>query len=130
MRSGPSVIDLLRSSLLRWVLWTACLLSFVVLRPRPFSLGFWIGAGGVVAAGLALMHRARVEAAAERQAFRQWTERLARLGALRDVEDDGHLYEWLDPPHWQEVFAALEAMPSHARSLRSAILATHPEVLE
>ena len=62
-------------------------------------------------------------------AVQQWRRRLPGLGALRDVEDDGHLYEGLDPPHWQEVFAALEAMPPNARSLRSAILATHPEVL-
>jgi hypothetical protein len=75
------------------------------------------------------MRQARVEALAERGAFVQWSDRLAGLGALRDVEDDGHLQEWLDPPQWQEVFAALEAMPANARSLRSAILATHPEVL-
>lgn len=107
----------------------ACLLSLVIVRPRPFGLAFWVWAGVIVAAGLLLMHRARVEAAAERQAFEQWSGRLTRLGVLRDVEDDGHLYEWLDPPHWQEVFAALEAMPPNARSLRSAMLATHPEVL-
>lgn len=118
-----------RSSLVRWVLWVACLLSFVIVRPRPLGLAFWIWAGVIVAAGLALMYGARAEAAAERAAFEQWSRRLTGLGALRDVEDDGHLYEWLDPPHWQEVFAALEAMPPNARSLRSAILATHPEVL-
>ena len=82
-----------------------------------------------MAAGLALMYRARVEAAGEREAFERWSERLTGLGTVRDVEDDGHLYEWLDPPHWQQVFAALEAMPPNSRSLRSAILATHPEVL-
>lgn len=119
----------LRSSLIRWVLWMACLLSFVIVRPRPPGLAFWIWAAVIVAAGLALMYGTRAEAAAERKAFEQWSERLTGLGALRDVEDDGHLYEWLDPPHWQEVFAALEAMPANARSLRSAILATHPEVL-
>ena len=75
------------------------------------------------------MRQAHVEAAAERAAFVQWSARLSGLGTLRDVDDDGHLYEWLDPPQWQEVFAALEAMPANARSLRSALLATHPEVL-
>lgn len=123
------MIKLLRSSLIWRGLWLACLLLFVIVRPRPSGLVFWIGAGVIVAAGLALMHRARVEAAAEREAFEQWSERLTGLQALRDVEDDGHLYEWLDPPHGQDVFAALEAMPPNARSLRSAILATHPEVL-
>jgi hypothetical protein len=48
---------------------------------------------------------------------------------ILDVEDDGHLYEWLDPQQWQGVFAALEAMPPDSRSLRAAILATYPEVL-
>lgn len=120
----------LSSPVVQWAGWLALLLSFVLVRPRPSSLAFWLWAAGIVAAGLALMYRARVEAAAEREAFAQWSGRLASLGALRDVEDDGHLYEWLDPPHWQDVFAALEAMPSHARSLRAALLATHPEALQ
>jgi hypothetical protein len=118
------------SPLVRWVVWLALLLSFVLVRPRASSLAFWLWAAAIVAVGLALMHRARVEATAEREAFAQWSSRLASLGALRDVEDDGHLYEWLDPPHWQDVFAALEAMPAHARSLRAALLATHPETLQ
>jgi hypothetical protein len=106
------------------------LVAFVIVRPRPSRLAFWIWAGVVVAVGLGLMYRARIAAAADREAVARWSDRLTRLGALRDVEDDGHLYEWLDPPHWQEVFAALEAMPAGARSLRAAIRATHPEVLE
>jgi hypothetical protein len=113
-----------------WVLWLVLLLSFVVVRPRPSSFAFWAWAAVVVAAGLAQMWRARAAAVAERKAFARWSDRLARLGVLRDVEDDGHLHEWLDPPQWQEVFAALEAMPADARSLRSAILATYPEVLQ
>lgn len=123
MARGPATIT-------QWALWLALLLSFVLVRPRPSSLAFWVWAVSIVAVGLALIHRARVEAAADRAAFAQWSDRLARLGTLRDVEDDGHLYEWLDPPHWQEVFAALEAMPAHARSLRAALLATHPETLQ
>ena len=124
------MINLLRSSLVRWVIWVVLLLSFLIVRPRPFTFTFWAWAAVVVGAGLLQMRQARVEARAEREAFVHWSDRLAGLGALRDVEDDGHLYEWLDPPQWQEVFAALEAMPANARSLRSAILATHPEVLE
>jgi hypothetical protein len=124
------MINLLRSSLVRWVIWLVLLLSFLIVRPRPFTFTFWAWAAVVVGAGLLQMRQARVEALAEREAFVQWSDRLAGLGAVRDVEDDGHLYEWLDPPQWQEVFAALEAMPANTRSLRSAILATHPEVLE
>lgn len=124
------MINLLRSSLVRWVIWLVLLVSFLIVRPRPFTFTFWAWAAVVVGAGLLQMRQSRVEALAEREAFVQWSDRLAGLGALPDVEDDGHLYEWLDPPQWQEVFAALEAMPANARSLRSAILATHPEVLE
>lgn len=123
------MIDLLRSSLGRWVIWLVLLLSFLIVRPRPFTLAFWAWAAVVVGAGLLQMRRAHSEAAAEREAFVRWSDRLAGLGALRDVEDDGHLHEWLDPPQWQDVFTALEAMPANARSLRSALLATHPEVL-
>ena len=124
------MIDLLRSSLVRWVIWLVLLLSFMIVRPRPFTLAFWAWAAVVVGAGLLQMRRARAEALAEREAFVQWRDRLAGLGAVRDVEDDGHLHEWLDPPRWQDVFTALEAMPADARSLRSAILATHPDVLQ
>lgn len=85
----------LRSSLGRWVIWLVLLLSFVIVRPRPFTLAFWAWTAVVVGAGLLQMHQARVEALAEREAFVQWSDRLAGLGALRDVEDDGHLYEWL-----------------------------------
>lgn len=119
----------LGSSLVRWVVWLLLLLSFLIVRPRPFTLTFWAWAAVIVGAGLFQMHQARVEARAEREAFARWSARLSGLGAFRDVEDDGHLYEWLDPPQWQEVFAALEAMPAEARSLRAAILATHPEAL-
>jgi hypothetical protein len=124
------MIKRLRSPLALWVVWLVLLLSFVIVRPRAFSVTFWALTAAVVGAGLLQMRRARVEAAAEREAFARWSDRLSRLGAIRDVEDDGHLYEWLDPPQWQEVFAALEAMPAEARSLRSAILATHPDVLQ
>jgi hypothetical protein len=124
------MINPLRSSLVRWVIWLVLLLSFLIVRPRPFTLAFWVWMAVVVGAGLLQMRRAHAEAVAEREAFVQWSDRLAGLGALRDVEDDGHLHEWLDPPQWQDVYAALEAMPADARSLRSAILATHPEVLQ
>lgn len=124
------MINPLRSSLGRWIIWLVLLLSFLIVRPRPFTFAFWAWAAVVVGAGLLQMRQARVEALAEREAFVQWSDRLAGLGALRDLEDDGHLYEWLDPPQWQEVFATREGMPADARSLRSAILATHPKVLE
>ena len=86
--------------------------------------------GLAIALGIWLMWRSHLESVASQRALATWQARLQALAPAMDVEDDGHLYEWLDPPQWQEVFAALEAMPANARSLRSAILATHPEVLE
>ena len=46
-----------------------------------------------------------------------------------DVEDDGHLYEWLDTPQWLAVFSELERMPPASRSLRAALQSVAPEVL-
>jgi hypothetical protein len=121
---------ILRSPLALLLVWLALILSLLVVRPQPFGLAFWSLTAAVVLVGFAQMRRSRLEAVAEQDAFAHWSNRLSALGAVRDVEDDGHLYEWLDPPHWQDVFAALERMPAGSRSLRQAIRATHPEVLQ
>src|SRR5215831_10900395 len=91
---------LLRSSFGLLLLWLALGLVFLVVRPRPFTPVFWSMAGAVLLVALVQMRRARKEAAAEQAAFAEWERRLSALGAVRDVDDDGHLYEWLDPPHW------------------------------
>jgi len=53
--------------------------------------------------------------------FEIWQGRLKTLDPVIDVEDDGHLREWLDPPQWEAVFSELERTPKESRSLRNAI---------
>ena len=81
------------------------------------------GAGGL------LSRRQRTEAYQEQDAYAAWSDRLAASGAVVDVEDDGHLYEWLDPPQWQVVFEALEQLPLGGRSLHEVMQSKFPEVL-
>ncbi len=120
---------LLHSPLALSGVWLLLVLSFLVVRPRPFGLAFWVLTAAVALVGCAQMRRSWMNARADQAAFTDWSARLSALGVVRDVEEDGHLYEWLDPPEWQDVFAALENMPAGSRSLRQAILSTHPEVL-
>jgi hypothetical protein len=58
-----------------------------------------------------------------------WQARFNELNPIVDVDDDGHLFEWLDPPQWDAVFAKLQEMPPNARSLRAAIEAVSPDSL-
>jgi hypothetical protein len=123
------MLNLWRSSIALLFVWLAILGLFLIVRPRPFTLVFWGFVVAVVLAGLAKIYRDRLDATVEKNAYRQWATRLVSLHAILDIEDDGHIYEWLDLQQWQDVFSALETMPKDSRSLRAAILATYPEVL-
>src|SRR5687768_16336698 len=57
-----------------------------------------------------------------------WQTRLPTLVPVIDVADDGHLYEWLDPPQSEAVFALLEQAPRESRSLREAMEAVEPGI--
>ena len=111
----------LRSQFAHYVLWALLLLVFVVVRPRPWSpLFLWLF-GLAMALGLWLMWRSHLEAVASRRAFAAWQARIRSLAPTIDVDDDGHLYEWLDPPQWEAVFSELERVPRGSRSLRRAM---------
>jgi hypothetical protein len=122
------MLRLLRSASGIWLVWLVLLVALVFMRPHPSTALFWVLAIAVVGVGIVQMARSRSEDARERAAYAEWSHRLSELGARIDLEDDGHLFEWLDPPQWQQVFARLEAMPAGSRSLRKAIQSTYPEV--
>ena len=111
----------LRSQFAHYLLWALLLLVFVIVRPRPWSpLFLWL-LGLAMALGLWLMWRSHLEAVASRRAFAAWQARIQSLAPTIDVDDDGHLYEWLDPPQWEAVFSELERVPRGSRSLRRAM---------
>ena len=117
---------LLKSQLLYYVLWVAGLLLLVALRPERWSPLYFGLMGPVLILAGVIMWRSRVEAVQARKAYTAWEERLNDLAPTIDVEDDGHLYEWLDPPQWDAVFSHLENLPREARSLRQAMEAIAP----
>jgi hypothetical protein len=122
------VIKLLKSQFGLAVVWATLLAAFPVLRPRPGSGLFLFLLVCAFAAGLAYMWRSRAESRASQDAWKAWQVRVDALAAIIDVEDDGHVYEWLDPPQWEEVFFELERMPINSRSLRKAMSIVAPEL--
>ena len=82
-----------------------------------------------MALGMWLMWRSHLESVASRRAFATWQARIQSLAPAMDVDDDGHPYEWLDPPQWVAVFSELERVPRESRSLRQAMGVVAPEVL-
>jgi hypothetical protein len=70
-----------------------------------------------------------LDAEADKKEFQRWQSRLQTLDPFMDVDDDGHLNEWLDPKEWDSVFAELERMPKESRSLRTAISLVDPQAL-
>jgi hypothetical protein len=122
----------LRSSPWLWIVWGAILVAFVILQPETSSLAFWALVAAAVAATIAQMSYAYKRASDEQDTIDGLSERLKSLGAIVDLEDgdDEDVLEALDAQQWEDVFLALSRMPTGSRSLRKAILQTHPRTLE
>jgi len=118
----------LRSPLAHSLSWAAVLVIALVARPAPGSPSFILLFGAAIVLGASLMLRSRLESREAKRAFEMWQAHLSKLVPTIDVDDDGHLYEWLDPPQWEAVFAMLEQTPRASRSLRQAMEAVEPEI--
>jgi len=119
----------IRSSPWLWVVWAALMTAYVALRPEASSLTFVALAAAAVAATVAEMVRAYRKASWEQETINEWNERLTSLGAILDTDEDDDVLELLDGQQWEDVFSALANMPRGSRSLRQAILQTHPGAL-
>jgi hypothetical protein len=84
--------------------------------------------GAAIVLGASLMLRSHLESREAKRAFEMWQARLSKSVPTIDVDDDGHLYEWLDSPQWEAVFAMLEQTPRESRSLRQAMEAVAPGI--
>lgn len=84
---------------------------------------------GMVGGGLYMLF-SRKEKKVAMNKHAQWTKRLHQLVDHFDVDDDGHLIEWLNPETWEKVFADLEKTPKGSRSLKKAMSSVAPEVFE
>jgi len=102
--------------------------AFIIRRPAPGTPLFWFLLVPAFLSGIGSIWRQRLDSCAEQHAWQRWDKRLRVLNPLMDIEDDGHLYEWLDPEDWELVFGELERMPADSRSLKHAMSLVNPEV--
>ena len=123
------MLRLLRTPFGLWIVWAVLLILFAVVRPKPSTPAFWVLAVAVFAVGVFFWLGQRADDLRVQNAHGDWRKRLTATGAIIDVEDDGHLYEWLNPSDWQVVFAALEELPPGSRSLRQVLLNKFPGTL-
>ena len=133
--SGPNGYamrqTLLKSTLL-WPLWSLILLWYVVVRPGPSDAVYWALAGTTMAALVAQMIGAYRHASEAQSTIDSLSERLRSIGAIVDLSDDEevNVLVWLDGQQWEDIFRELWPMPAGNRSLRAAILRSHPYVLD
>jgi len=121
---------ILRSPLVHYLFWAAAVVTALVARPAPGSPSFVLLIGAALVLGVLLTLRTHLEIREAKRAFEMWQARLNMLVPVVDVADDGHLYEWLDPPQWEMVFAMLEQAPRESRSLRETMEAVAPGITE
>jgi hypothetical protein len=109
------------------MIWAALLVTMLILRPSRTSALFWILITPAFIAGGWQMVISRAESRKSVDDWSDWEQRLKSLAVIMDVDDDGHLYEWFDPPQWEAIFRSLEQMPKDSRSLRAAIISVVPD---
>jgi hypothetical protein len=102
---------------------------FMVLRPTPYSLFFWLLPGSAIVVGGAYMLLSHLESRRHQRDVTTWLRKLDQLVDVDDFEDDGHLAEYLDESERSRVVGELERMPIGARSLRRALSIVSPELI-
>ncbi|OGW54798.1 MAG: hypothetical protein A2Z46_02705 [Nitrospirae bacterium RBG_19FT_COMBO_55_12] len=110
--------------------WAALLVAFFVLRPSARSLLFWVLIIPAFVSGVWYLWYSHLQSRSTQRDFSAWQERLDALVDIKDIEDDGHLFEWFDRFEWERIFSEIERMPKGLRSLRKAISAVDPEFVD
>jgi hypothetical protein len=110
-------------------LWAGLLITFMVLRPSPHSGLFWLLATSALIPGGAYMWLSHSESRRNQLAATAWIRQINQLVDVRDLEDDGHLAEYLDESERRRVVEELERMPPGARSLRRALGIVSPDLI-
>ncbi len=103
-------------------------IRFLIIRPRPDSILFWVIVGAGTACLLANAAIDRKAANRDIEKYRAWQSRFRELVDIDDLEDDGHLNEWFTDLEWEAIFEKLESMPKGSRSIRMAIEAVKPGI--
>jgi len=116
--------------LLLITVWAALLVTFMVVRPSPYSLPFWLLVGSATLVGGHYMLLSHRESSQTERATLLWLRQINELVDVRDYADDGHLPEYLDDEERRRVIEELERMPPGSRSLRRALSAVSPELVD
>ena len=117
------------STLVLVVIWASLLITFMVVRPSPYSFPFWLLLGSAALFGglyMLLSHRESRRTQLEALA---WLQKISELVDVPDYENDGHLEEYLDDSERRRIVAELERMPVGSRSLRHAIDIVSPDLV-
>jgi len=115
------------SPFILFAIWVALIVCLFALKPADGApIYIVVSTLAFVVAGV-LMSRSKIESLAYGQAETDWQVQMDTLKPIIDVDDDGHLYDWLNPPEWEAVFAELAKMPANGRSLRAAMGVVSPE---
>jgi hypothetical protein len=78
------------------VIWAGLLIVFVVMRPRPYSLSFWLLVGSAMLSGGLYSLTSHMESKRVKRATLAWLQQVNELVDVRDFQNDGHLPEYLD----------------------------------
>jgi hypothetical protein len=116
--------------LLLITLWACLLVTFMVVRPSPYSPVFWLLVGSATIFGGFYMLLSHRESRRMQHATVSWLQQVHKLIDIDDYADDGHLPEYLDEAERRRVIEELERMPAGSRSLRRAIRIVCPELLD
>lgn len=111
-------------------LWAGLLVSFMVVRPRPYSPAFWLWVGSATIIGGLYMLLSHRESRRIQRATASWLQQVNNLVDIRDYADDGHLADYLDETEQRRVIEELERMPAGSRSLRRAIGIVSPDLVD
>jgi hypothetical protein len=111
-------------------LWAALLVAFMGIRPAPSSFLFWMMIGSAMAVGGVYMFLSHRENAEVERSVSAWNRSVRHLVDVHDFDDDGHLAEYLDESQRRVVIELLEQMPPGSRSLRTAVAAAAPELVD
>jgi hypothetical protein len=116
--------------LLLITLWACLLVTFMVVRPSPYSPVFWLLVGSATIVGGLYMLLSHRESRRIQHATVSWRQQVHKLVDTDDYADDGHLPEYLDEAERRRVIEELERMPAGSRSLRRAIRIVCPELID
>ena len=111
-------------------IWAGLLIIFMVMRPSPYSLSFWLLVGSAMLSGGLYSLTSHTQSKRVKRATLAWLQQVNELVDVRDFQDDGHWPEYLDESERRRIVEELERMPRGSRSLRRALGIVSPDLVD